>query len=296
MLERSALRFVSRTTGAGEMAWRVWPATRRSSIAIVLVHGSYGSWTHWLRNIAAWREVGTVLCADVPGFGDSTGAARDSAPDIIGCALADGVHACRQALHIRATRWIVGGFSLGAVYAGWIARHLADRREPFVPAGLLLVAPGGLGARPDRVLPLKRLPAHADARERREVHRHNLEIVMFGAPGRIDDLAVTLQERNVARARHRGPFAPAPDYLLRALSGTTTPILAIWGDRDAFDPDVTPRVRALLAVRPDARTHVVAGAGHWLGYEAAAEVNALVAAWVLQVSHSGITTQVVRPA
>src|SRR5579859_2997484 len=48
--------------GSGDMVWRVWGA----GTPVVLLHGGYGSWTHWLRNIDALAASYRVVAADLP--------------------------------------------------------------------------------------------------------------------------------------------------------------------------------------------------------------------------------------
>lgn len=260
-------------------AWRSWPGTDRDSdVTLVLLHGSYGSWTHWMRNILALRRRCTVVCPDIPGFGESGDVPAQHAPDDIGRTLAAALLAWRTQANLPVERWCIAGFSLGSVYAGWLARFLADFRGETVER-LALVSPGGLGPREGRDLGMRRVPADSDADRQWAIHRHNLEAVMFGRADLIDDTAIRIQRDNVAKARFRGPFAPSPDFLLRALSGTRWPVLGLWGQRDAFDVDIGVRCDALRSVRPDASSLVVAGAGHWLPYEAADEVNTALINW-----------------
>lgn len=278
-LSEAALRCTTTDPDGVAIAWRCWPgAAGDESTALVLLHGSYGSWTHWIRNIPALQRRCAVVCPDVPGFGDSGDPPSERTPDAMGRTLASGLLAWRARTGIPVKRWFIGGFSLGSVYAGWMARALVDLHAETV-ARVALVSPGGLGPRDERDLGMRRVRSDADAIEQRDAHRHNLSAVMFGCAGAIDETAICIQSENVSRARFRGPFAPSPDFLLDALAGTSWPVLGVWGDRDAFDLDVAVRRTALLGVRPDARALVIAGAGHWVPYEAAEEVNAALADW-----------------
>jgi pimeloyl-ACP methyl ester carboxylesterase len=100
---------------------------------------------------------------------------------------------------------------------------------------------------------------------------------MFHDPAKIDDVAVWMQIRHVAVGRFKSvPFAPG-DRLARALSLATAPIGGIWGEFDITAyPHLDQREALLHSIQPDAPFHVVAGAGHWVQYEAASEFNRLL--------------------
>src|SRR5258707_453165 len=53
--------------GRGSMVWRRWGA----GPIVVLLHGGYGAWTHWIRNIEPLAASRTVIAPDMPGLGDS---------------------------------------------------------------------------------------------------------------------------------------------------------------------------------------------------------------------------------
>ncbi len=280
-LERRAVRRESRDACGTRIVWRLWPSTAGADApTLVLIHGSFGSWTHWLRNVEHLARTHRVLCPDVPGFGDSGDAPEARMPPEMGARLAAGLRAEMGELLRGSGGLSIAGFSLGAIYAGWMARALRAGTPRVEVDRLILISPGGLGARAERDLGLRRIPQDLPEQERRAVHRHNLERVMFGRADGIDEAAVAAQDRNVERARFRGRFSSRPDLLLEALRGSTVPVLAVWGGRDAFDVDVAPRVQAIKSVRPDARLHVLAPAGHWVCYEEAPAVNALVSTFL----------------
>src|SRR6202012_2762510 len=58
---------LSTPCGDGSMVWRRWG----NGPALVLLHGGYGSWTHWLRNVENLASRYSVLACDLPGLGES---------------------------------------------------------------------------------------------------------------------------------------------------------------------------------------------------------------------------------
>lgn len=306
----AAARLVQTWRDDGQpVVWRIWQTqTARADVPVMLLlHGSFGSWTHWARNIQALAAVATVVAVDMPGFGDSGLAPPECWPEEMGCELAEAwARLCGQMPELvsEGRPLIIAGFSLGAIYAGWMARVLklaAERRPaqrleaeggqaagvgglPAAPLGLVLVAPGGLGARPGLNFPLQSVPrGEAPEAARLAAHRHNLGVIMFADPSRIDAAAVCIQNANVERTSFRGPYTRQSGSLLEALQGLGIPVLGLWGDGDAFDEDVRLRVEAVRAVVQQSEVVVLEGVGHWLIYEAAAPANRLMCQWLRRI-------------
>ena len=115
----------------------------------------------------------------------------------------------------------------------------------------------------------------------RHVHRENLRTLMLARPESADELAVTLQIDNVRRARFKSGTIPVSDVLLRALPAVRAHLGGIWGGHDAFTGHHLEESRAVLAtVDPEIETRVIEPAGHWVNYEAAEPVNALLLDWL----------------
>src|SRR5436305_14663319 len=53
--------------GDGTMVWRRWG----EGPPLVLLHGGYGSWMHWVRNVLPLARRFTVVAPDLPGLGES---------------------------------------------------------------------------------------------------------------------------------------------------------------------------------------------------------------------------------
>jgi pimeloyl-ACP methyl ester carboxylesterase len=57
--------------GDGHLVWRVWGGAAPELPALVLLHGGFGAWNHWVRTIAALEPYYRVIAPDLPGCGDS---------------------------------------------------------------------------------------------------------------------------------------------------------------------------------------------------------------------------------
>jgi pimeloyl-ACP methyl ester carboxylesterase len=65
--------------------------------------------------------------------------------------------------------------------------------------------------------------------------------------------------------------------LQQALAKVVAPVNGIWGELDApANPRAPQRVAALREMRPDADVRMIAGAGHWVAYEAPEQFHAML--------------------
>jgi pimeloyl-ACP methyl ester carboxylesterase len=244
----------------------------------VLIHGLAGSHLNWMAVAPRLAERGAVLAPDLPGFGLSPGAGRDT-----------GVRAQRRLVHRVLTRFlerpvVLVGNSLGGLVA------LAEAGlHPENVAGLILVdaavpVPGR--TRPDHLVTAAfsayMVPPLGRRLVRRYLDRHNPEEVVAGAfalcsvdPVRIpkDVVAahVALEKQrlgrrvendrsfvNAARSLALIHLADAPVQRLVARISSTT--LVIHGDRDRLVN--VESARALVRCRPDWTLRVIEDAGH----------------------------------
>lgn len=250
--------------GNGTMVWRRWGA----GPPLVLLHGGYGSWTHWVRNVVPLSRQFSVYACDLPGLGES---ATPPEPWTAAGLAAIIVAGLDIVLPHRA-RPLLAGFSFGGVIGGSVAAQLGDRLR-----GFAVVGSNGLGLERSPT-PLERVPSGAGETEEFAVHRYNLNQLMIADPDKIDELALYLQKTNHARARMRSRRFSRSGALIEALPHITARLDGIWGERDATAyPHVEERARILRSVQPAARFTVVPGAGHWVQYEAADRFNQILA-------------------
>lgn len=258
-LERRADRLTT-PCGDGRMVWHRWG----HGPAIVLLHGGYGSWTHWVRNIEQLSRSHSVLAADLPGLGDSDLPPEPADGQSLARIVAEGI----RELVPGAARYDLVGFSFGGVLSGPIA-VLEGRRV----RSLTLVGSGGLGSL-RRPIELRSWRQLSDPTARDAVHRENLAALMIADPAKIDDLAVLLQAENASRGRLKSRPISRTAFLADALPGVRAPVGAIFGERDATAwPHLDERIERLRRLRPELTVKVIPWAGHWVQYEAADAFN-----------------------
>lgn len=248
--------------GNGQMIWRSWG----EGVPLVLLHGGYGSWSHWLRNVLPLSRHRRVIAADLPGLGGSATPPEPHSAESIAGIVAAGL----ERLLPGDTPLELAGFSFGGVVGGHVAARLGTRLRRFV-----IVGSNGFGLKRAELAPMGSW-RRAETREARlQVHQQALGTVMFADAARIDPVALSLQERNAEAGRVRSPAISITDTLLRALPHVRAPLAGIWGGEDNIARGhIAERRAALLSVQPGADFHIVPGAGHWVSYEAAPAFNA----------------------
>ncbi len=250
--------------GDGAMVWRCWGG----GPPLVLLHGGYGSWMHWIRNVLPLSRQFRVIAPDLPGLGESATPPEPWTAQGLAAIIVAGLDIVLPrgvALHL-------AGFSFGGVIGGNVAAQLGDRIR-----GFTVVGSNGLGLERSPT-PLRRVPPGAGEVEEFATHRYNLNQLMIADPDKIDELALYLQKTNHARARMRSRRFSRSGALVEALPRITARLDGIWGERDATAyPHLDERARILRSFQPKARFAVVPGAGHWVQFEAADRFNALIA-------------------
>jgi len=257
-------RRVETPCGNGHMVWHVWG----DGPPLALLHGGYGSWTHWIRNVIHLSRTFTVAAPDLPGLGESATPPEPHTAEGLASIVVEGLELVFPelgGLHI-------AGFSFGGVLGGRVAAQLGDRVR-----GFTIVGSNGLGL-VRQPTALRRVPDNASEPEALAVARHNLAALMIADPAKIDELAVYIQAQNAPRGRVKSRRFSRAETLARALPLIKARIDGIWGERDATAyPHLDDRARTLRNVQPDARFEVIPGAGHWVQYEAAHKFNRLLA-------------------
>ena len=249
--------------GDGSLVWRIWG----SGPPLVLLHGGYGSWSHWIRNIPVLKRRFTVIAADLPGLGDSATPPEPWTAEGLAAIVVAGLDIVLP----KGERPHMAGFSFGGVIGGVVAAQLGDRLKAFT-----VVGSNGLGLERSPT-PLERVAADASEEQEFATHRYNLNQLMIHDPTKIDQLALWLQKTNHARARMRSRRFSRSSALVEALPKITARLDGVWGERDATAyPHVDERRRILQGVQPGARFTVVPGAGHWVQFEEPDAFNRII--------------------
>ena len=258
--------------GAGAMVWRRWGV----GPPLVLFHGGYGAWSHWIRNVLPLAREFTVLAPDLPGLGESATPPEPHSAEGLAQILAQGL----ERLLPRGEEFHLAGFSFGGVLGGHVAAAMGERVH-----GFTLVGSNGLGI-VRQPTELERVRPHMSEAEKLALHRHNLGVLMIHDRAKIDELAVYLQSTNAPRGRVKSRRFSRGDTLALALPRVKARLSGIWGGRDATAwPYIEERARVLRGMQPAARFEVIADAGHWVQYEAAERFNPLLAAIAKETLH-----------
>lgn len=221
---------------------------------LVLLHGAGGSWRHWVRNIAELARRRRVVAPDLPGFAESATPPENTIESL----AATTAGALTELLD--GSRFDLAAMSFGGIVAGHVAAHLGDAVRT-----LVLVSVGGIGM-PARV-------EHDGAVDARSI----LSTFMFAQPGSVDDQAIRIHTEDGPRGRFRTGGLPASTSLLKALPAVTAEIHGVYSDGDAFfEGDPQKPLGIVRGVAPGLHGWVIEGSGHWIPYEKAAELNALL--------------------
>ena len=256
--------------GDGGMVWRVWG----SGPPLVLFHGGYGSWMHWIRNVLplsrdVYRRRPRSARARRVGDAARTAYRRRAGPD----------HRRRARCILPGEeRFHLAGFSFGGVLGGHVAASLGEQVR-----GFTIVGSNGLGL-PRQPTELERQRPGGNRRKLLAIAAHNLGVLMIADKDKIDDLAVYIQYAERAARPGQKPAFFARRHAGPGIAAGDSAADGIWGGRDATAyPYLDERASACSMISsPALRFEVIPGAGHWVAYEAADRFNPLLAEIVSQ--------------
>jgi pimeloyl-ACP methyl ester carboxylesterase len=247
--------------GSGNMIWHICGQGK----PLVLLHGGFGSWMHWIRNIPVFASRHTVFAATLPGFGDSDDLPEPQTVENIAAIVSTGID---RVLPL-GEQFHMLGFSFGGLVGGLVAALQNDRLLSHTFSGS-----GGMGLTRNPTEPLQNWRRAKTEEERMQAHRRNLEILMIANPQKVDDLAVFIQNWNTLRCRVRTYKYRHQDILRKSLYKVRGRLMGLYGSRDAIaSSHMHERVDYLSAIQSDLVFREIEGAGHWASYEAAEAFN-----------------------
>jgi len=258
-------RRIEQTYAWGQAVWHCWG--REQYEPLVLLHGGSGSWTHWVKNVEHLAQHKQVWALDIPGFGDSELPPRaKDADDLV-------PYVAEIFAHTFGTQAVdVMGFSFGGMLAGMLAAEYTSAVRK-----MILVGVPGLGLF-GRKLPMRGMHPDMNEAEQREVHRHNLSVMMLHNATHITDEVIDLQEVNVSRDRLRRRRISNTDIVAQLQTRWPMPVYGVWGAHDALYKDTMEDIpKVLTQLQAFER---VPNAGHWVMFEQPEAFHQTIAPWL----------------
>ena len=257
------------------MVWHRWdgPAGQPH---LILLHGGWGSWTHWIKCIPALAAHTTVLAADIPGMGDSDEIGHPDTIDPVAPLIASGISDLLE----NDERYDIAGFSFGGVAAAHVAALHGERCRSFTAVGA-----AGFGPLHNAVAGIKLPDPRLEDDEINAIHARNLNILMLARESSIDPLAVHIHRTNIERGRLRSRRISMSSTLVDILPNIEARIGGIWGALDITgngEATIEKRREILRACQPGCPFDIIENAGHWIMYEAP---DAFLDAFIRHLDH-----------
>jgi pimeloyl-ACP methyl ester carboxylesterase len=198
----------------------------------------------------------------MPGFGESDDLSLPHSPEKIASNLADTL----EDLISVEDKPIICGFSFGGLISGHLSYELIQRK--FRPKKLILVGPGGLGAKRGDMETMIARHSKMSEEEIYNAHQTNLKILMMHNSQKVDNFSVHIQKQNTDAHRIKSRPISATDTLTKILEKQDVPLFVVWGEKDAsVGVYLEDRMAILRKVNKNVRFHVEFNIGHWIMYE-----------------------------
>lgn len=257
------------TLEEGALQWQYWPGPEDKP-PLLLLHGGFGSWTHWIANLKTLRQHRSLWTVDMPGLGSSGEMPKPQTVSHFAELVLEGF----DTLVGNDAVFDLAGFSFGALVGSHVAAKARTRCKHFIACGA-----AGFGELHVQVDLLKPPVAETPAAEAESIHRSNLRCLMFARNETIDDLAVYVHADNLARSRFNSRRLAKSDEFTKIIPKISAKLCGVWGSKDATAGQlagIAHREALFRAAQPGCSFHVMDDVGHWAMYEDAEGFNRIV--------------------
>ena len=234
---------------------------------LVMLHGGYGSWMHWLNNVSELCKNFRIVVPDMPGFGESELLPYLPSLDQYAQILVDALDEL-----LPEEQYSLVGFSFGSAIGSHMMKFAGDKVKR-----LTLVGYNRTGNMPFKRPKMKSWRDVSSKEELFAAQRFNLSVMMLHKEEKIDDLAITVQTINTRGGKVRSLDIVATHDLPSRLLEVNKPIDIIWGEFDVTlingIDNAQERMQELI---PDVECHVIDNTGHWVQFEEPEQFNKII--------------------
>ena len=234
---------------------------------LVMLHGGYGSWMHWLNNVSELCKNFRIVVPDMPGFGESELLPYLPSLDQYAQILVDALDEL-----LPEEQYSLVGFSFGSAIGSHMMKFAGDKVKR-----LTLVGYNRTGNMPFKRPKMKSWRDVSSKEELFAAQRFNLSVMMLHKEEKIDDLAITVQTLNTRGGKVRSLDIVATHDLPSRLLEVNKPIDIIWGEFDVTlingIDNAQERMQELI---PDVECHVINNTGHWVQFEEPDQFNKII--------------------
>lgn len=247
-----------------KISFRIWG---QSGPILVLLHGGYGSWMHFLKNVEELSKNFQVIVPDMPGFGESESLPKVPNLDEYAQTLVDALSSLTNG-----SNYNIIGFSFGSAIGSHMIKFAGDSVNR-----LTLVGYNRTGNMPFKRPKMLSWRAAKTEEELNTAQRHNLSVMMIHKQEKIDDMAINVQTLNTRGAEVRSLDIVASHDLPNRILNISQPIDIIWGEFDVTlingIDDAQNRMKELI---PDVKFHIIQNSGHWIQFEEYEKFNSTI--------------------
>lgn len=247
-----------------KISFRIWG---QSGPILVLLHGGYGSWMHFLKNVEELSKNFQLIVPDMPGFGESEPLPKVPNLDEYAQTLVDALSSLTNG-----SNYNIIGFSFGSAIGSHMIKFAGDSVNR-----LTLVGYNRTGNMPFKRPKMLSWRAAKTEEELNTAQRHNLSVMMIHKQEKIDDMAINLQTLNTKGAKVRSLEIVASHDLPNRILNISQPIDIIWGEFDVTlingIDDAQNRMKELI---PDVKFHIIQNSGHWIQFEEYEKFNSTI--------------------